>query len=107
GGWVKAGVCLLARLGPAFGDATGRRAVALPLGAATMPLGGWRALRETDVKRLLAFGTVSQLGFLIVRFGAGTGAAALAGVAMLLAHALFKASLFLVVGPVEDRKRVV
>lgn len=98
---VKAGVYLMARLGPAFGDATVWRAVALPLGAATMLLGGWRALRETDLKRLLAFGTVSQLGFLIVLFGAGTGAAALAGVAMLLAHALFKASLFLVVGTVD------
>src|SRR5690606_9735477 len=75
--------------------------VAVPLGALTMLLGGWRALRETDLKKLLAYGTVSQLGFLIVLFGAGTGAAALAGVAMLLAHALFKASLFLVVGVVD------
>lgn len=98
---VKAGVYLLARLGPAFGDATVWRAVAVPLGALTMLLGGWRALRETDLKKLLAYGTVSQLGFLIVLFGAGTGAAALAGVAMLLAHALFKASLFLVVGVVD------
>ncbi|MFG1946774.1 Na+/H+ antiporter subunit A [Nonomuraea sp. NPDC048826] len=98
---VKAGVYLLARLGPAFGDVTVWRAVAVPLGAVTMLLGGWRALRETDLKKLLAYGTVSQLGFLIVLFGAGTGATALAGVAMLLAHALFKAALFLVVGVVD------
>ncbi|MFD2352848.1 proton-conducting transporter membrane subunit [Nonomuraea ferruginea] len=98
---VKAGVYLLARLGPAFGDATVWRAVAVPLGALTMLLGGWRALRETDLKRLLAYGTVGQLGFLIVLFGAGTGATALAGVAMLLGHALFKATLFLVVGVVD------
>src|SRR5690606_3323622 len=48
---VKAGVYLLARLGPAFGDATVWRAVAVPLGALTMLLGGWRALRETDLKK--------------------------------------------------------
>ncbi|WP_336205289.1 Na+/H+ antiporter subunit A [Nonomuraea sp. LPB2021202275-12-8] len=98
---VKAGVYLLARLGPAFGDLAAWRAPAVALGAVTMALGGWRALRETDLKRLLAYGTVSQLGFLTILFGAGTEATALAGVAMLLAHALFKAALFLVVGVVD------
>ncbi|MEV4223152.1 Na+/H+ antiporter subunit A [Nonomuraea sp. NPDC049725] len=98
---VKAGVYLLARLAPAFGDVPVWRAVAVPLGVLTMVLGGWRALRETDLKRLLAYGTVSQLGFLTILFGMGTRDAALAGVAMLLAHALFKAALFLVVGAVD------
>ncbi|MBF8192140.1 Na+/H+ antiporter subunit A [Nonomuraea sp. K274] len=98
---VKAGVYLLARLGPAFGDVTVWRAVAVPLGAVTMLLGGWRALRETDLKRLLAFGTVSQLGFLTVLFGMGNAGAALAGVGLLAAHGLFKAALFLVVGIVD------
>ncbi|MEV1000448.1 Na+/H+ antiporter subunit A [Nonomuraea sp. NPDC050202] len=98
---VKAGVYLLARLGPAFGDLALWRAVTVPLGVATMLLGGWRALRETDLKRLLAYGTVGQLGFLVVLFGSGTEGAALAGVGMLLAHALFKAALFLVVGIVD------
>jgi multicomponent Na+:H+ antiporter subunit A len=50
---------------------------------------------------LLAYGTVSQLGFLVVILALGTRAAALAGLAMLVAHALFKASLFLVVGIVD------
>ncbi|TYB65423.1 Na+/H+ antiporter subunit A [Nonomuraea sp. PA05] len=98
---VKAGVYLLARLGPAFGELTLWRAVVVPLGVLTMLLGGWRALRETDLKRLLAYGTVGQLGFLVVLFGAGTEGAALAGAGMLLAHALFKAALFLVVGIVD------
>ncbi|MEV4576208.1 Na+/H+ antiporter subunit A [Nonomuraea jabiensis] len=98
---VKAGVYLLARLGPALGDLTVWRAVAVPLGLVTMVLGGWRALRETDLKRLLAYGTVGQLGFLTVLFGSGDGGAALAGAGMLLAHALFKAALFLVVGIVD------
>ncbi|MET7328432.1 Na+/H+ antiporter subunit A [Nonomuraea sp. NPDC005650] len=98
---VKAGVYLLARLGPALGDLTAWRTVAVPLGLVTMVLGGWRALRETDLKRLLAYGTVSQLGLLTVLFGSGNGGAALAGAGLLPAHALFKAALFLVVGIVD------
>ena len=66
-----------------------------------MLLGGWRALRQLDIKLLLAYGTVSQLGFLLVIVSLGTRAAALAGLAMLVAHALFKAALFLVVGIVD------
>ncbi|WP_433240368.1 Na+/H+ antiporter subunit A [Streptosporangium sp. CA-135522] len=98
---VKAGIYLIARLGPAFGELPVWQAVTVPLGLLTMILGGWRALREDDLKRLLAYGTVSQLGFLTVLFGAATGDTAVAGVAMLLAHALFKASLFLVVGIID------
>ena len=68
-----------------------------------MLLGGWRALRQHDLKLLLAYGTVSQLGFLMVVARLGTRAAALAGLAMLLAHALFKATLFLVVGIIDHQ----
>lgn len=98
---VKAGIYLLARLGPAFGEPAVWRWPAVSLGLLTMLLGGWRALRENDLKKLLAYGTVSQLGFLAVLFGAGTRDAAIAGVGMLAAHALFKASLFLIVGVVD------
>jgi multicomponent Na+:H+ antiporter subunit A len=98
---VKAGVYLVARLAPGFADAPVWRPLVITLGLATMLLGGWRALRQTDLKLLLAFGTVSQLGFLVVLVGAGTRDAALAGLAMLVAHALFKATLFLVVGAVD------
>ncbi|MEU8348468.1 Na+/H+ antiporter subunit A [Streptomyces sp. NPDC048845] len=98
---VKAGVYLLARLAPAFADTEPWRPVVLVLGSATMLLGGWRALRLTDLKLLLAHGTVSQLGFLAVLTGAGQRNTALAGVAVLGAHALFKSCLFLVTGIVE------
>ena len=66
-----------------------------------MIVGGLRALRQHDLKLLLAFGTVSQLGFLVVLFGVGTPAATAAGCVMLLAHALFKAALFMAVGTVD------
>jgi multicomponent Na+:H+ antiporter subunit A len=98
---VKAGVYLVARLAPACGGQPGWRVGTVGLGAATMLFGGARALREYDLKRVLAFGTVSQLGFLVAVFGLAQRAAAFAGVALLLAHALFKAALFLAVGVVD------
>jgi multicomponent Na+:H+ antiporter subunit A len=67
----------------------------------TMIIGAWRALRQYDIKLLLAYGTVSQLGFLMAMCGLGTRSAMLAGVAMIISHALFKAALFLVVGVVD------
>jgi multicomponent Na+:H+ antiporter subunit A len=98
---VKAGVYLVARFAPGFADVAPWRPLVITVGLATMVVGGWRALRQTDLKRLLAFGTVSQLGFLFVLVGAGTREAALAGAAVLLAHGLFKACLFLTVGVID------
>lgn len=98
---VKAGVYLIALFAPAFADVVTWRPLLLTLGAVTMVLGGWRALRQHDLKLLLAYGTVSQLGFLVVLAGVGTRSAALADVAMIATHALFKATLFLVVGIVD------
>ncbi|MFD1825364.1 Na+/H+ antiporter subunit A [Mumia zhuanghuii] len=98
---VKAGVFLVAVMAPAFADAALWRPTLLVLGVLTMIVGGLRALGQHDVKLLLAYGTVSQLGFLVAVVGLGTRAAALAGVAMVVAHALFKAALFMVVGIVD------
>jgi len=100
---VKAGIYLIARLAPGYADVPGWRALLVSLGVATMLVGGWRALKQMDLKLVLAYGTVSQLGFLTVVVGYGTRDAALAGIALLLAHALFKATLFLVVGVVDHR----
>ncbi|GAA3536019.1 monovalent cation/H+ antiporter subunit A [Aeromicrobium flavum] len=98
---VKAGVYLVALLAPVFADTPGWRPVLVGLGIATMILGGLRALRQYDVKLLLAYGTVSQLGFLVAVVGAGTRSAAFAGLALLCAHGLFKSALFLVVGVID------
>ncbi|WP_405749924.1 Na+/H+ antiporter subunit A [Streptomyces sp. NBC_00012] len=98
---VKAGVYLVARLAPGFADVPVWRPVVIVLGAATMLLGGWRALRLNDLKLVLAYGTVSQLGFLTLLAGAGNRDTALAAAVMILAHALFKAPLFLVTGIVD------
>ncbi|KOX16697.1 NADH-ubiquinone oxidoreductase [Nocardiopsis sp. NRRL B-16309] len=98
---VKAGVYLVARLTPAFPDALLWQTMALFFGTLTMVLAGWKALRQFDLKLLLAYGTISQLGFLIALLGTGTRAAALAGLAMVVAHSLFKAPLFLLVGVID------
>lgn len=98
---VKAGIYLIALLAPVFAAAPTWRPIVITLGAFTMLLGGFQALRETDLKRILAFGTVSQLGFLAVVLGYGVRDTALAGLALLLSHALFKSALFLVVGVID------
>ncbi|WBB72196.1 Na+/H+ antiporter subunit A [Micromonospora sp. WMMD1128] len=100
---VKAGVFLIALLGPTLAPAGPWRPVTVVAGLVTLVAGGWAALRQCDLKLLLAYGTVSQLGLLAVALGAGTPAAALAGVAMLAAHALFKSALFLVVGLLDHQ----
>ncbi|MET4592389.1 Na+/H+ antiporter subunit A [Arthrobacter sp. 754] len=100
---VKAGIYLVARLAPGFAETAYWQPIVLGLGLATMLVGGYRALRQTDIKLILAYGTVSQLGFLSMVVGLGTPDAALAGLAMLLAHGLFKATLFLVVGIIDHQ----
>ncbi|MGW6426006.1 Na+/H+ antiporter subunit A [Nocardia sp. NPDC055053] len=98
---VKAGVYLVARLAPAFAQTAPWHVLLLPLGIATMLLAGWRAIQVHDLKLVLAFGTVSQLGLLITMTAIGTPDAALAAITLLVAHALFKASLFMVVGIID------
>ncbi|GAA1949255.1 Na+/H+ antiporter subunit A [Microbacterium aquimaris] len=100
---VKAGIYLIARFAPVFAFSPVWQPIVIGLGVFTMLLGGFQALRETDLKRILAFGTVSQLGFLTVVLGYGTRDAVLAGLALVLAHALFKSALFLVVGIIDHQ----
>lgn len=100
---VKAGIYIVARLAPGFAESQFWLPMVLGLGLATMLIGGYRALRQTDIKLILAYGTVSQLGFLTMVVGLGRPDAALAGLGLLLAHGLFKAALFLVVGIIDHQ----
>ena len=94
---VVAGVYLVARLLPIFDVAAGVLPVVTGVGLTTALLAGVLALVQTDIKRVLAYSTVSQLGFMFVALGSGA-----VGIAMfhLLTHALFKALLFLGAGSV-------
>ncbi|ANS79314.1 Na(+) H(+) antiporter subunit A [Serinicoccus hydrothermalis] len=98
---VKAGVYLVARFAPGYADLPVWQVTVLLLGSATMLLGGFRATRQTDLKLLLAYGTVSQLGMLVLLVGYGNEAAALAGLTLVVSHALFKSSLFLATGAID------
>jgi multicomponent Na+:H+ antiporter subunit A len=100
---VKAGIVVIARFAPGFADVGVWRPLVVVVGLSTMVIGGWQALRQDDLKLLLAHGTVSQLGLMVVLFGLGYPAATAAGTVLLLAHALFKATLFMVVGIVDHQ----
>ena len=100
---VKAGVYLLARLAPVFAVVAFWQPVLVTVGLVTMIGGGLRALRQTDLKLLLAFGTISQLGLMTLLFGLGTPDAVTAGCVLLLAHGCFKAALFMVVGILDHQ----
>lgn len=98
---VKAGVYLLARLSPVLGNDPAWQISVTAAGALTMLVGAWLALQQTYLKLLLAYSTVSALGALTMMLGLGTGPAVAAAVVFLLAHALYKGSLFLVAGAID------
>jgi NADH-quinone oxidoreductase subunit L len=97
---VAAGVYLVARMFPLF-SATGTVSVALTVvawvGAFTALFAALIAVAQTDIKRILAYSTVSQLGFMMLALGVGSVTAAMVH---LIAHAFFKALLFLGAGSV-------
>lgn len=98
---VKAGVYLLARLSPALGGTSEWSLLFMVTGLVTLLLGAWLSLKQDDVKRMLAYSTVSSLGLLVTLLGLGTKLATEAAALYLLAHALFKGALFMVAGAVD------
>ncbi|MBN9645120.1 Na+/H+ antiporter subunit A [Corynebacterium mendelii] len=98
---VKAGIYLVARLAPEFSAVPTWHLVVIPFGLFTMCMSGWMALKQKDLKLVLAYGTVSQLGFMTAIVGIGSKAAMTAGLAVVVAHALFKSCLFMVVGLID------
>lgn len=98
---VKAGVYLLARFHPALGGTEAWFAVLTGFGLLTMLTGAYLGLKQNDLKALLAYSTVSQLGVMVMLVGAETSIAFKAVVVSILAHALYKGALFLIVGIVD------
>jgi multicomponent Na+:H+ antiporter subunit A len=98
---VKAGIYLLARLSPLLGGTAAWTATVGGVGATTMLVGGLLALYQTDLKRILAYTTVSALGTLTLLIGIGGAEAIKAMVVFLLAHALYKGALFMVAGAID------
>ncbi|MFC3340645.1 hydrogen gas-evolving membrane-bound hydrogenase subunit E [Paracandidimonas soli] len=98
---VKLGVYLLARLNPVLSEIGIWTPLLLTVGSLTMFCATILALRETDLKRILAYTTIVSLGTLITLIGADHPAAAMAMAVFLVVHALYKACLFMVAGIID------
>ena len=94
---VNAGVYLLARFFPAFSSVPGWTTAVMAVGMLSAVLAACMALVASDLKRALAYSTISQLGYMVFAIGAGS---VFAGMFHLLSHAIFKALLFLAAGAV-------
>ena len=98
---VKAGIYLMARVNPLFLGSETWFWMLVGAGTVTMLLGAYLAMVQTDLKRILAYSTVSALGTLTLLLGLGTSRAAEAAMAYLLVHGLYKGTLFLTAGAVD------
>ncbi|HUA12208.1 MAG TPA: NADH-quinone oxidoreductase subunit L [Solirubrobacteraceae bacterium] len=94
---VTAGVYLIARMHPLFEKAPAAQDVGAAIGAITILIAATIALVQTDIKRVIAYSTMSQIGYMIM--GVSVGAYA-AGMFHLLTHAFFKALLFMAAGSI-------
>ena len=98
---VKAGVFLLARLWPVLAGTDLWFSIVTPVGLATMLFGAAVALFRHDLKAILAYSTISQLGLMVMLLGFGTAAAVTAAIFHILNHAAFKAALFMHAGIID------
>ena len=98
---VKAGVYLLMRLNPVLGGTAAWETVLPVFGGATLIVGTLLAIRQTDLKLMLAYTTVSSLGLLVMLTGFGHEKAVEAAVLYLVAHSMFKGALFMVAGGID------
>lgn len=98
---VKAGIYLLARLNPVMGLTEAWFWLLTITGLATMLVGAYLGMRQRDLKRLLAYSTVSQLGVTVMLLGQDTAVAFKAAVISILAHSLYKSALFMIAGIVD------
>ncbi|WP_284140470.1 MULTISPECIES: Na+/H+ antiporter subunit A [unclassified Virgibacillus] len=98
---VKAGLFLIARFSPLFHTYEWFYIIVSTVGIITLCWGSYMAVRQTDLKAILAFSTISQLGMIMAMLGFGTKIAIFAAVFHILNHATFKGSLFMVAGIID------
>ena len=98
---VKAGVFLIARFWPVLSGTDLYTVIVTTVGLVTMTFGAWVALFKHDLKGILAYSTISQLGLLVMLLGFSLEAAAAVAVLHILNHAAFKAALFMSAGIVD------
>ncbi|WP_028296600.1 hydrogen gas-evolving membrane-bound hydrogenase subunit E [Olivibacter sitiensis] len=100
---VKAGVFLLLRFHPVLGGTVYWEGLLISMGGITALLGAMQSLTQNDMKKLLAYITVSTLGILVMAIGVGSVTAIQAALLYLLAHALYKGALFMLAGNVDKQ----
>jgi multicomponent Na+:H+ antiporter subunit A len=100
---VKAGIYLLMLFSPALAGNLVWQSILISAGLITAVMGALFAMRAFDLKEIMAYSTVSQLGLIVALIGIGTPAALATAALYTLAHALFKASLFMVVGIIDHQ----
>lgn len=98
---VKAGIFLLMRFTPAFAETPVWNYTLIVTGLFTGAMAAWFAAQKTDLKKLMAYSTVSQLGLIVATIGVGTEEALAAATLHIIAHALFKSGLFMMVGVID------
>ncbi len=98
---VKAGIFLMARMWPVLSGTPEWFVIVTTAGLVTMVLGAVISVFKHDLKALLAFSTVSQLGLITMLLGTGTAFGAMAAVFHILNHATFKAALFMSAGIID------
>ncbi|MBI4317290.1 MAG: DUF4040 domain-containing protein [Chloroflexi bacterium] len=98
---VKAGIYLIARFYPILGGTQEWLYLVGGVGMVTMLLGSYLAIRQVELKAMMAYSTVSQLGLIAAGYGFGGELGVLAATFQTLNHAVFKAALFMVVGIVD------
>ncbi|GAB4495370.1 MAG: proton-conducting transporter membrane subunit [Anaerolineales bacterium] len=98
---VKAGIYLMARLNPALGNTELWFWLLSSVGLTTMLVGAYLGFKQNDLKALLAYSTISQLGVLMALIGQDTEIAFKALVIGILAHALYKSALFMAAGIID------
>ncbi|MDT0295282.1 putative monovalent cation/H+ antiporter subunit A [Mesonia ostreae] len=99
---VKAGIYLLFRLTPVLGGQEFWNTTLLIVGAVTMFYAAFHTLFRTDLKGILAYSTIAALGILTFLIGLGTHESLLAAGMFILVHALYKATLFLMTGAIDQ-----
>lgn len=102
---VKAGIYLIARFTPILGNSPLWHYIIVISGGTTMVIGAYKAIYQTDIKKTLAFTTVSALGIIVMTLGIGSGLAVRAAVTFLVAHAFYKGALFLIAGNIDKQTK--
>jgi multicomponent Na+:H+ antiporter subunit A len=100
---VKGGIYLLARFHPILGGTDAWTMTLVIIGAVTAVSGAFMSLGQSDLKKILAYTTVTALGIITLFLGGKTASSLTAAITFLLVHSLYKSALFLIAGIIDHQ----